>query len=286
MMHIPTTEDIQYHKLNDVDITIAYREVGSGDDILLFIHGLGNSLIGWEMNTRPLSEYYRCVALDLPGNGFSSRDGYPYGIDFFAHSVAAFIKENGWSGVTLAGHSMGGQVSLRMAYLFPDLVRKLVLIAPAGIEQFSQFEKTIMTAGMNFFDIGLSNQHKLRQALLASFYRLDSNAYGLIEEMLFLADRQPAVAYKKMIDQCIQSMLDHPSHPYLHLIEQQVLMIFGDKDAMIPNKIFHPYSTASMARKGIRHFQDAQLMLIPNGGHFVHWEKAADVNAAIRDFMK
>lgn len=285
-MHIPTIEDIQYHKLADVDITIAYKETGTGDEVLLFIHGLGNSLIGWEMNAGPLSEDYRCVAIDLPGNGFSSRDGYPYSIDFFAHSVAAFIRENGWSGITLAGHSMGGQVSLRMAYLFPDLIAKLVLIAPAGIEQFSQFEKTIMTAGMNFFDIGMTHQHKLRQALLASFYKPDTNAYRLIEEMVSLTDRQPAIAYKKMIDQCIQSMLDHPPHPYLDLIGQQALVIFGDKDAMIPNKIFHPYSTASMARKGIRHFRDAQLMLIPNGGHFVHWEKAAEVNAAIRDFMK
>lgn len=284
-MHIPTLENLRLHRLKEIDITIAYKDIGNGNQTLLFIHGLGNSLIGWEMNSKILSESYRCISIDLPGNGLSSKGDYPYGIDFFAHSIATFIKEKNLTNVTLVGHSMGGQVSMRIAFLYPQLIGKIILIATAGIEEFTSFEKTIMTAGMNFFDLGMTHQNKLRQALVASFYHIDHKAKKVIDDMVHLLEEQTGASYNKMIDQCVQSMLDNPPRTYSSKIEQPFLLIFGDKDAMIPNKIFHPYSTTSLAKKGIQYFQNAELVMIKNAGHFVHWERANEVNDAIRSFL-
>lgn len=284
-MYTTNTDSILFHQLQNTNIQIAYRDVGQGKNCLLFIHGLGNSLIGWEKNLNGLSSKYRCISIDLPGNGFSSKDKYPYSIEFFARSVAAFITELGIEKVVLVGHSMGGQIALWMTHFFPELVEKIILIAPAGLEKFTALEKTMMSTGMSFIDWSMSDKSKLKKALLASFYHLDTDSKTMIEQMVQSVELHTGIHYSKMIDLCIQSMLEDMPHHFLKDIQQQVLIIFGEMDAMIPNKFIHPYSTATLAQQAVQYFKAAELAMLPLAGHFVHWEKSKEVNKLIDEFL-
>ncbi len=277
--------NIQFQKLSKSNIDIAYRELGQGPYTLLFIHGLGNSLIGWENNIKNLAASFRCIAVDLPGNGLSSKDDYPYSIPFFANCLIDFITTKKLSNIVLVGHSMGGQVAMWMAHLQPNIISKLILIAPAGLEKFSTLEKTMMQGSMSLLDFGMTDKSKLQKALLASFYRLDDTAKDMIAMMVKTVELHTGKHYSKMIEKCIQSMLQDTPHHYLHEINQETLLLFGDMDAMIPNKIFHPYTTTSLAQQSITLFKHGHLTIINNGGHFVHWEKANAVNQAIFNFL-
>lgn len=59
-----------------------YIDEGEGDTFL-FIHGLATYALSWRRNIDELKKSYRCIAVDLPGNGLSDRADYPYGISFF-----------------------------------------------------------------------------------------------------------------------------------------------------------------------------------------------------------
>lgn len=279
------SNNIQFQTLGKSNIDIAYRELGEGSYTLLFIHGLGNSMIGWENNIQKLSNHFRCIAVDLPGNGLSSKDDYPYSMPFFANCLLDFIATKELSNIVLVGHSMGGQIAMWMSHLQAAVIAKLILIAPAGLEKFSTLEKTMMKGSMSLLDFGMTDESKLKKALLASFYHLDDTAKDMIAMMVKTVGLHTGKHYSKMIEKCIQSMLQDSPHHFLNEIYQETLLLFGDMDAMIPNKIFHPYTTTSLAQQSIANFKHGHLTMINNGGHFVHWEKAREVNQAIIDFL-
>ena len=63
---------------------MAYIDEGKGDTTLLMVHGLANYCGVWVKNIESLKKHYRCIAIDLPGNGYSDGGDYPYGINFFS----------------------------------------------------------------------------------------------------------------------------------------------------------------------------------------------------------
>ncbi len=122
------------------DIKVAYCDEGSGKETLLFIHGLANYIPVWKHQIKELSRHHRCIALDLPGNGLSSGGNYPYTLFFYAECVKLFADKLGLENIVLAGHSMGGQISVVLGLRYPELINKIILIAPAGIEYFNSLE--------------------------------------------------------------------------------------------------------------------------------------------------
>src|SRR6267154_1761559 len=88
---------------------IAYIDEGKGDQTLLFIHGLANYAMVWQKNIDYLRQFYRCVAIDLPGNGLSDKNEHPFDMRFFAETVYNFIQTLGLKNLCMVGHSMGGQ---------------------------------------------------------------------------------------------------------------------------------------------------------------------------------
>lgn len=98
------------------DIEIAYLDQGpKNGEIIIFIHGLANASLVWQWNTLLLSETLRCICIDLPGNGLSSRGDYSYGMTFYRDCVMEFLNALQIKNVTLAGHSMGGQIAIGCA---------------------------------------------------------------------------------------------------------------------------------------------------------------------------
>jgi pimeloyl-ACP methyl ester carboxylesterase len=88
-----------------------------------------------------------------------------------------------------------------------------------------------------------------------------------------------------MIEACISSMLNEPVLPRLHEIQVPVLVMFGERDALIPNKLIHPVTTRSIAEAAVKKMPHATLEMLPQCGHFLQWEKAKEVNTFIHHFI-
>jgi pimeloyl-ACP methyl ester carboxylesterase len=89
---------------------------GSGDRLLVLLHGMGANASVWE-RLLPLIERSwrgRWLAPDLRGHGRSRRDG-PYGFGAHAADVAGLIEAESPGPVTLVGHSFGGAVAALLA---------------------------------------------------------------------------------------------------------------------------------------------------------------------------
>jgi pimeloyl-ACP methyl ester carboxylesterase len=80
-------------------------------------------------------------------------------------------------------------------------------------------------------------------------------------------------------------MLNEQIYDLLKFIQCPVLVLYGEKDQLIPNSYFHHMTTKSMAEKAIKEIPQARLIMIPLCGHFVFYEKPEMVNDEIKDFL-
>ena len=284
------TDSINYpysvlrQKLVNDAIDIAYVDEGKGDTTLLFVHGLGHSLLGWTKNIEYLKDYFRCIAIDLPGNGLSATGKYPYSMHFFAEILQQFIEAKQLKNVVLIGHSMGGQICMTYALSYQHNIKSLVLCAPAGFETFNEWERSLYKNTMYFVDMVSNEESSLRKAIQNSFYIMPENVPSFTQQLVNLMKLQEKGHYRYMLDGCIAAMLDEPVYDRLHEIKIPVLILFGERDNLIPNKFIHPTSTKSVAVQAGKQFQDAEVEIISQCGHFIQWEKASEVNGFIRYF--
>jgi pimeloyl-ACP methyl ester carboxylesterase len=267
------------------DCNIAYIDEGKGDHTVLFIHGLASYALSWRKNIDVLSQSFRCIAVDLPGNGFSDRGNYPYSISFFANCIVELIEKLQLRNVVLSGHSMGGQIAMHILINNPSIADKLVLCAPAGFERFSHLEKTMYQSAIGYLDMFSTDENSLKQSIYSSFYNQPSQGDNMISELIDIMHAYPIKLYRNMIDTCVRGMLNEPVYDKLKQITQPTLVMFGERDALIPNKLIHPVSTKNIAEEGTRSFPNASLKMIPQCGHFLQLEKAQVVNSHIKDFI-
>jgi len=265
-------------------VDLAYIDEGAGDTTLLFIHGLGHSLLGWARNIDTLKQHFRCIALDLPGNGLSSTGNYPYSMHFFSEILQQFIEALQLEKVILVGHSMGGQIAMTYALSHQQHLKGLVLCAPAGFETFSDWEKSLYRNTMYFVDMVSNEENSLRKAIRNSFYIMPDNVPEFTQQLVDLMKLQEKGHYRYMLEGCINAMLDEPVYDRLPEIGLPVLVLFGERDNLIPNRFIHPVSTKAVATNAARQFPDATVEIISQCGHFLQWEKAAQVNGFIRNF--
>ncbi|MES2780576.1 MAG: alpha/beta hydrolase [Bacteroidota bacterium] len=268
------------------DIHIAYMDEGSGPQTLLFIHGLANYAPVWKYQIAELSKHNRCIAIDLPGNGYSSRGDYPYTVFFYAECVVRFIEKMELKNVVLTGHSMGGQIALIIALRYPHLIERLVLVAPAGLEYFAAHEVMMMNGMLNMGTLFYADEFHLESAIRQSFFNTQNESAIIIDELKTIMNAHSMKQWRDMSLASIKGMLNEQVQQYLPNITTPTCIIFGERDALIPNTIIHLGETPErIAKKAAALIPDASYHMVKQAGHFVQLEKAAEVNATIQAFI-
>jgi pimeloyl-ACP methyl ester carboxylesterase len=109
----------------------AVRRAGSGDP-LLFLHGAG--FTGqWLPFHAALAEQADLIAPEHIGFGATPMQPWLKGIDDMVLHYDDLVRELGLERFDLVGYSIGGWIAARYAALWPERVRTLTLIVPAGL---------------------------------------------------------------------------------------------------------------------------------------------------------
>ena len=128
-----------------------YLEGGQGEPLML-LHGFGADKDNFTRVARHLTSRYHVIVPDQIGFGESS---HPPQADYTAVSQAgnlhALAQALGIKQLHLGGSSMGGQIALTYASLYPDQVHSLWLLAPAGVWSAppGDLAKSIQRSGKN-----------------------------------------------------------------------------------------------------------------------------------------
>jgi pimeloyl-ACP methyl ester carboxylesterase len=104
-------------------------ECGEGPLVLL-LHGFPEFWWSWRSQLVALADAgFRAVAVDLRGFGTSDKPPRGYDGPTLAADVAGLIRALGERDCVLVGHDWGGNLAWSVATLYPDLVRRLVVLA-------------------------------------------------------------------------------------------------------------------------------------------------------------
>ncbi len=269
----------------DSGIELAYIDEGQGDETIVFVHGLGSYMPAWYRNIEVLKNDYRCIALDLPGYGKSGKGDYKSDMMFFASTVKSLVEQLNIEKITVAGHSMGGQIAMTMALHYPELVEHLILVSPAGFETFTEGQKQWFREVVTPKLTQLTTVEMIQANLAYNFYSMPAEAEFMITDRIAIRKAADFEWYALTITRSVQGMVDQPVYEFLPEIEQPVLTIFGENDNLIPNRFLNPGFTEDIAKKGTDRLPNSKLNMISKAGHFVHFEKPQEFNQAVKTFL-
>ena len=244
---------------------IVYLRMGEGPPLVL-IHGFGGDLNNWLFNQPALAESATIYALDLPGHGASAKEVGSADMAMLSETLHGFLDALEIERAHLAGHSMGGALSLVYALGNPDRVAGLTLIAPGGlgpevnmayIDGFIEAGKRkAMKAALEMLvaDPALISRDMVNDVL--KYKRLDGVEAALkaLAGNLFAGGRQESIA-----DAALSSL------------SMPVQVIWGREDQVVP---------AAHAENVPAGFN---VHLFDKVGHMPHMEAAAEVNRLILD---
>ncbi len=266
---------------------LAYIEKGKGKTIL-FIHGLGGNSSHWAKSVKELSSTYKCIAIDLPGYGYSDKKIDTKGKDqlqFYADVISEFLQKKKIKQVILAGHSMGGQIAI-ITSLQNKKVKKLILAASAGLETFTQKEAQLLLASTPPSVFEKQDEAVIRNNFKLNFYLQPADAEELIQDRLKMKQCKDFSLYCATVSNGIKGMLAHPVKESLKNISIPVLILFGANDALIPNRYLHPgISTENIFKESATLIKNCKVEIVPQAGHMFQFEKSSEVNNIIQQFL-
>lgn len=275
--------DVKYVTLDD-GRKIAYTDEGAGE-VIIFIHGLGSYSPAWQKNVSVLKNNFRCIAIDLPGYGKSSKEVHSGSMEFYADVVIEMMNKLNIEKAVIAGHSMGGQIGIVAALKYPNRISKLILVSPAGFEEFTpgqrQWFRDVMTVEL----VKNTSTQAIRANVIANFYNMPEDAEFMITDRLAMRQAKDFENYCYTVVRSVNGMVDRPVSDLLGNITQPTLILFGENDGLIPNPALNGGKTEDIAKSGHTKIKGSKLVLIPECGHFLQFEKPDLFNEEVKNFL-
>ena len=134
---------------------------------LHFAHATGFNAETYRGLLTPLADQLSVTACDQRGHGFSTlpTKAPPTGWNIYRDDLIRILERLGKGPAILAGHSMGGTVSLMVAAMRPELVRGLVLVEPVMVPLMAQFVMRFARSS----EPNLADRAEQRRSTFASF---------------------------------------------------------------------------------------------------------------------
>lgn len=243
---------------------------------LIFLHGFGSSLHTWDNWSATLEQNYRVVRLDLPGFGLSGENDDS---DFSeSHDLAVIIGLLDHLRITKAsfiGNSLGGKLAWRIAAAHPERVEKLVLISPDGFasEGYAYDQPSHAPIMLHAMTITLPKP-LLKMSLLPAYADPTSLSDAMLDRYHDLMCA-PGVR-RSIVARVNQTILKDPL-PILKNIQAETLVMWGERDAMIPIANANDYINA---------LPNSRLVILPNIGHLPQEEQPQMGLQALQKFLQ
>jgi pimeloyl-ACP methyl ester carboxylesterase len=264
---------------------VYYRREGWGPVVLL-IHGITGSSQTWDHVLPLLSERYTVIAPDLLGHGDSAKPRGDYSLGAYASGIRDLMQAVGHERATVVGHSLGGGVAMQLAYQFPEMAERLVLVSSGGLgREVNLFLRAATLPGSEWVLPLIASSGVLTAGGTAGrFLRtLGMRAAPDLEEMWrgfsSLGDSEARQAFiytlRGIVDPGGQRVT---ARDRLYLAETvPTMLMWGDRDPIIP--VRHAYST----HKQLPH---SRLEVLEGAGHFPYRDEPIAFAKILRDFIE
>lgn len=288
----PLLEPVAVSELADPDshfieingIQVHYKMTGTGEPVMILLHGFGASTYTWHKVMAPLADRGTVIAFDRPAFGLTERplpgswaEDNPYSSDFAVKLTIGLMDELGVDKAILVGHSAGAGIAVQTALAHPMRVNGLVLVDPAlsgrpGMPDWLENTPQMKRLGPY---LARSLAGKEGEAFLeaswhdfSKFTEADKEAY-----------RKPlrAADWDVALWEFTKANRTTDMTPRLSEIKVPVLVISGDDDRIIP---------ITESERIAKDLPDARLEVVPACGHLPQEECPDVFLAAIEKYLQ
>lgn len=287
--HGPTSQRFMSQRLS-----LHYVDWGSHDKpTLVLLHGGRDHCRSWDWLAKELCNDWHVVCPDQRGHGDSAwSPDADYRMESFIYDFAQFIHQLDVDEVTIVAHSMGGMVASRYCGIYPEKVRRLVLIE--GLSMSPKFinEMRAIPVEKRLRD-WIEGRRKNSSRMPKRYESLEAACARMHEENSFLSAEQ---AYHLTVhgvsrneDGTFSWKFDNYLHdfppyelPYedvthlWHCISCPTLLLYG-KDSWASN----PQDDGRL-----EYFKDPTLKVYDNAGHWPHHDQFSMFLADVKTFIE
>jgi 4,5:9,10-diseco-3-hydroxy-5,9,17-trioxoandrosta-1(10),2-diene-4-oate hydrolase len=258
-------------------LRVHYHEAGPVEQApaVVFLHGSGPGASGWSnfRHNYPVfaEKGFHTLVPDTLGYGYSSKpDNVDYVLDFLVGAVERFLAAVGVERCAVVGNSHGGAMAIRLALRRPELVTRLVLMAPGGLEDRETYMKMegIRTMMKAFMDPAGITRDSMRRVFQKQLFDESLVTDELLDERVSIAELQPKRVLTTMQVPNLAGDIAGIACP--------VFALWGVDDK------FCPMSGAVTIAKSVK---DSRTLLLSRCGHWVMVEKREIFNDACTRFL-
>lgn len=262
------------------DLELYYELEGDQPRPLLVLHGgLGVDHVPYRRTLAPLTERFKLVLFDQRGNGRSvPADLSKLSMPRLADDAIGLVDGLGLERVTVFGHSYGGFVAQELALRHPDRVEGLILVGTTpgqlGAGEEAEVDQgppppSQLSERMAVFPTTDTEVAELMLDLLP-FYFPD------FEDMARLHNAFEGVTYRAdAMARGFEVLAGWSSVDRLRSIEAPTLLLAGALDL---------FTSYPQSYRIARHLPDAQVVVVPDSGHFPWIDQPGVFFGAVHDW--
>jgi 3-oxoadipate enol-lactonase len=252
-------------------LKIAMDVHGTGTPLVL-VHGVATSRAVWRHVVPGLAQRHVVATPDLPGFGASPPTGRGFVLEEVADALGDAIAR--LAPFDLLGNSLGGAVSLVLAERRPELVRRLILVSPAGMVPHRAPVPAVaggvtpaLVAARRYAGPPLAGSALARRLLIGNIVADPVGTTAGEARTLMRAS-----AGSKRIGAAIATVAAVDLRPRLAQLNVPLGFLWGDRDRVFPIAIL----------PGLRALvPDARAEVIAGAGHVPQIDRPADFVAAV-----
>ncbi len=249
-----------------------YKTLGEGDPLII-LHGLFGMLDNWQSISKKFAEHYQVYLIDQRNHGKSPHEDL---IDYpsMAEDLYDFMFDHDIDQANILGHSMGGKTVMHFAHLYPEKVRRLIIvdIAPRAYKgSHHDIFEALYNVDLNLVETRTDAEQMIGQRI------------GEVEVRSFLLKN-----LKRKKEGGFEWKMN------LHAIYRHY------QDILIPLEAEIPFVSPSLFIRGERsnyileedfslikdQFPEAEIITIDEAGHWVHADAPEELFNVVHNFLQ
>ena len=247
-----------------------FRKFGEGEPIII-LHGLFGMSDNWLTIGKELSKKYSVFLVDQRNHGQSPHSDI-FNYKAMSDDLFEFVNEQNLDGVTIIGHSMGGKTAMWFATEHPEKVSKLIIVDIAA--KFYPVHQQEIVDALLSLDFSIIRSRKEAEEKLSLKIKDEGTKQFLLKNIYWrdkdtLDWRFNLEMLSKNIDTVGEVINENArfDKPTLFLRGEKSDYIL-DEDIILIKKIF----------------PKAELITVPNAGHWVHADNPQGLLESVREF--
>ncbi|WP_233507375.1 alpha/beta fold hydrolase [Adhaeribacter pallidiroseus] len=286
-------------KMENKACQMAYMDVAPTQNnslkpTVVLLHGKNFMGAYWQQTIKYLSGLgYRVIVPDQIGFGKSSKPSLHYSFHQLACNTRQLLDTLGVNKAVIVGHSMGGMLATRFALMYPEVVIKLVLENPIGLEDYR------MIVPYSTLDASYQRELKTTEESISNYFKTyfpewlpEYEEWVKVPAAQTRSKDYATVALTSA--QTYEMIYQQPVIYELEQLQMPTLLIIGQADRTVVGKaaikdkavLARAGNYPALGRKAVNQIRSSKLVGLPGVGHIPHLQAPEAFYKALTNFIK